>query len=66
MILAASSHTSSAVGHSSHPFIMSDLAAASFPVTSSNRAEAIHAGGCLGFVSRTDFNNNLAFFTSLE
>ena len=46
-------------------FMMRFLAACSLPTTSSNRAEAIQAGGCLGFVSRTDFSNKRAFFTSL-
>ncbi len=35
------------------------------PVTSSRRAEAIHAGGWLGFVSLTDFSSSLAFLMSL-
>jgi len=46
--------------------MMMFLAACSFPVTSSSRADAIHAGGCFGFVSRTDFNSRRAFFTSLQ
>ena len=40
---AASSHTSSLLGHSSHPFMIRFLAACNLPVTSSRRAEAIHA-----------------------
>ena len=41
--LAHSSHTSSLLGHSSHPFIIKFRAACNFPVTSSKRAEAIQA-----------------------
>ncbi len=41
--LAASNHTSSDLGHSSHPFMIRFLAACNLPVTSSRRAEAIHA-----------------------
>ncbi|KAH3711288.1 hypothetical protein DPMN_070792 [Dreissena polymorpha] len=65
MSLAPSSHTSSDLGHSSQPFMMRLRAAWILPVTSSRRAEAIHAGGCFGLVSRTDFSKRRAFFTSL-
>jgi hypothetical protein len=63
---AASNQMSSLFGHSSHPFMIRFLAACSLPVTSSRRAEAIQAGGCLGFVSLTDFKSSLAFLTSLK
>jgi hypothetical protein len=39
------------LGQTSHPFMMRFLAACTFPVTSSSRAEAIQAGGWCGLVS---------------
>ncbi|KDO38744.1 hypothetical protein CISIN_1g031831mg [Citrus sinensis] len=48
--LQASNQTSSFFGHSSQPFFINCLAAATFPATSSNLAAAIQPGGCFGLV----------------
>ncbi|RNA05729.1 hypothetical protein BpHYR1_019569 [Brachionus plicatilis] len=61
---AASSHTSSLLGHCSVPFMARLRAACILPTTSSSLAEAIHAGGWLGLVSRTDLSSSRAFLMS--
>ena len=62
---AASSHTSSELGHSSQPFMTSSRAAASFPATSSSRAAAIQPGAWRGLVLMTDLRSRRAFLMSL-
>ena len=64
--LIDSTHTSSFLGHTSHPLIIIFLAVCIRPVTSSRRAAAIHPGAWLGLVVITDFNSKRAFLTSLR